>query len=262
MTTVRVLLDQFSEGELDLDQLAEAFRSRRWPPRQHATDAQAWGVHDDDPPSDDSWELVESDSRLSPTQYEVLAAAYEESHRTRKQAITEDASTYALSLIDGELVTGHLPGQHDQSTHGLHGMTGLFRRARSGGFTYSVAAHSHAKTGFALSPYPDRSKVVESRDFTPHVIERYRDDNRDLLQRPNHFLGAWREQDSAKGVDRVWLDVSIVIRNRAEAARVGHQFDQVAMYDLGKGQEIPLGGTGGKAALGDAPWRRVRSGDP
>jgi len=125
----------------------------------------------------------------------------------------------------------------------------LWDRAKEGGFTYNTVSGDQPTTGFALSVYPDRSRVIATRDFTPASIQEYRDANREVLSKPNHYLGAWRERDEDEGVDRVWLDVSIVQSDRAEAERVGQEFDQIAMFDLGEGTEISLGGKGGEVGL-------------
>lgn len=74
--SVTELLDALAAGQVDAATVAADFRTRRWPARHHSTDAQAWGVEDDPAPAPNSWELVESDSRLSTQQYLVLADAY------------------------------------------------------------------------------------------------------------------------------------------------------------------------------------------
>jgi hypothetical protein len=140
--------------------------------------------------------------------------------------------------------TFHLPGQHNQADHGRHGVRGLMARTTKGGFTYSVTNASHVKSGYALSPYPERSEVHDTKDMSSSVIKTYRDKNADLLGKPDHYLGAWRERAEEGKIDRVWLDVSIVKGSKAEAVAVGKEHNQIAMYDLAKGEEIPLGGSG------------------
>jgi len=77
MATVKALLDRLAAGGMTAAQVAADFRGRSWPARPQASDAQAFGVADGDPPGDDSWALVEADSRLSPAQYAVLMRAHE-----------------------------------------------------------------------------------------------------------------------------------------------------------------------------------------
>lgn len=74
-TTVQDLLDDLLAGRLSLDDVAQEFAKRDWPSPSQVTDAQAWGVTDDDAPDPDSWAAVNACSRLSPEQYATLAAA-------------------------------------------------------------------------------------------------------------------------------------------------------------------------------------------
>lgn len=81
VTTVRTILDQLAAGTITASAAAADFRARTWPPRAESTEAQAWGVEDYDPPAEDSWELVEADSRLSAPQRAVLRRAHLDAHR-------------------------------------------------------------------------------------------------------------------------------------------------------------------------------------
>jgi hypothetical protein len=149
--------------------------------------------------------------------------------------------------LHGVMAAGHpfhMPGKHNQKDHGRKGVKGLYSKAQSGGFTYKVSDSSQPKTGFALSPYPERSKVIPSASFGSGDIKDYAKANRDLLAKPDHYMGAWREKDGK--TDQMWLDVSVVKKTRAEGEKAGKQYDQKAMFDLGKGEEINLGGTGGQ----------------
>lgn len=81
MASVRELLDQLAAKKITVAQVAADFRARSWPPRQGPSAAAAWGVEDDEPAGDDSWALVESDSRLSAPQRAVLNRAFDDAHR-------------------------------------------------------------------------------------------------------------------------------------------------------------------------------------
>lgn len=74
--SVRDVLDRLAAGKMTLDDVAEDFRTRRWPALPKTSDAQAWGVQDDTPAPNNSWDVVNSDSRLTPEQYKTLADAY------------------------------------------------------------------------------------------------------------------------------------------------------------------------------------------
>jgi hypothetical protein len=129
-------------------------------------------------------------------------------------------------------------------------ITSLEDKARSGGFTYSTVSHKSPSKGFAFSPYPKRSKVIDTKAMTPAVMRQYISDNQDLLSKRGHFLGAWREQ--ADGVDRIWLDVSVVAPTKTQAMQLGRQYNQIAAWDLAGGKEVPLGGTGRTQGWGQA----------
>lgn len=83
MASVRRLLDDLAAGRLTTQAVAADFERRRWPARPQASTAQAWGVADDEPPGEDAWAVVEADSRLSPTQREMLGRAYDRAHARR-----------------------------------------------------------------------------------------------------------------------------------------------------------------------------------
>jgi hypothetical protein len=71
------ILDDLAAGRVSVDEAAADFAARTWPRLPATTDAQAWGVVDDPAPAPDSWTIVNADSRLSPTDYQTLAAAYQ-----------------------------------------------------------------------------------------------------------------------------------------------------------------------------------------
>lgn len=86
--SVRETIDHLVAGQVDLPEVISRFRRRSWPaPRSDASDpASAWGVGDAIAADPNSWEAVESDSRLTVAQYATLAAAYRLAQETRKAA--------------------------------------------------------------------------------------------------------------------------------------------------------------------------------
>lgn len=78
MDTVKDMLDALVSGQASLDDTAARFRARRWPARVLPdSPAQMWGIEDGEVSEADSWGAVDSDSRLTVAQYQVLAQAYE-----------------------------------------------------------------------------------------------------------------------------------------------------------------------------------------
>lgn len=76
MATVKDRLDQLAAGKMSLDQVAQDFATRKWPPRTPTTDGQFWGTEDVDAPDDNSWDAVNADSRLTTDQYAALCDAH------------------------------------------------------------------------------------------------------------------------------------------------------------------------------------------
>ncbi len=106
----------------------------------------------------------------------------------------------------------------------------------TGGFTYQPHTQDSPKDGVAFSPYPERGKVVPAASLTAQDIEDFQDANDDLLSKPDHYLGAWLNNDDGM----VYLDISVVTQDKSagnvQALLV--QYDQLAGYDLGAGKEI------------------------
>lgn len=90
MASVREVLDRLAAGQITLDAAADDFRSRSWPKLPTATDAEVWGVHDPAPAPEDSWDVVNSDSRLTSDQYAKLAEAYTEAVKRPVKAAGSD----------------------------------------------------------------------------------------------------------------------------------------------------------------------------
>lgn len=80
MATVKDMLDALASGQASLEQTAARFRTHQWslPARADDDIAAMWGQADDELPGENTWGVVDADSRLSPAQYQVLADAYEQ----------------------------------------------------------------------------------------------------------------------------------------------------------------------------------------
>jgi len=113
-----------------------------------------------------------------------------------------------------------------------------------GGFTYQMGTGREPHGGYAVSPYPQRSFAVEADRLKPVDIVRYLKKNKDMLEKEDHYLGAWHDPASHK----VFLDVSVVKQSAAEAERLCHEHDQIAYFDLQKFVSVtvnPLATSGG-----------------
>jgi hypothetical protein len=80
-----------------------------------------------------------------------------------------------------------------------------------------------------VSAYPDRSKVFDSADaLSEDDLLHYVVTNWDVLSLSDHYLGAWHDPKTGK----VYLDVSVVKSDEAEAKALALAKDQIAYFDL------------------------------
>lgn len=113
---------------------------------------------------------------------------------------------------------------------------------RSGGTTFNIADGKPVGKGkvFGVSIYPDRSVILDPKDLTADRVKQFIHDNADLLTNPENAVGTWLDKESGK----VYLDVSSALKDRALAEYAGFKYNQKAIWDSEKGEEIPTGGTG------------------
>ncbi len=97
-----------------------------------------------------------------------------------------------------------------------------------GGFTYQPIKGVERKTGFALSPFPGRSRAIAAKDIKPQDIAQYVIDNEDAFADSNNHLGLWHDPDSGM----VFLDVSVVVKTAKEADTLSRKYDQKAYFDF------------------------------
>lgn len=92
--------------------------------------------------------------------------------------------------------------------------------------------------GFCMSPYPDRSEflsdTLNDEEFQNYLKE-YCERNKDLLDKPNHCLGLWREENGP-----LWIDVSVVLEDASDCRTYGSESDQKAYFDLQLGEAITI----------------------
>ncbi len=72
------------------------------------------------------------------------------------------------------------------------------------------------------------------------VLQQYANAHAVPLREPGAHLGGWHDMDAG----HVVLDVSHNIRDKATALRLGHERNQIAIWDVKHGREIKTGGTG------------------
>ncbi len=108
-----------------------------------------------------------------------------------------------------------------------------------GGATYLVTQHEfHKGSGYAVSPYPERSRVFNNR-VGKDDIHKFLEDNKDLLDKKDHACGAFKDTDG-----KIFLDVSIVTKDKNYADELGRKYNQRSYYDFETGLAVDTGGTG------------------
>jgi hypothetical protein len=88
---------------------------------------------------------------------------------------------------------------------------------------------------YAVSVYPERGEIVPGK-ASPEVIAKFVEKNQDLLQDPKNSIGTWFNKQDGK----TYLDISVTTPDIKEAATLGKAKKQLAIFDLGKGEEISL----------------------
>ena len=105
-----------------------------------------------------------------------------------------------------------------------------------GGFTYEPVTGNSPEVGVAVSPYPEHSHHISGDASVEDIadeIERYVEDQGELLEDLDHHLGGWYDEVN----DEIVLDVSVV-RDREEAIGIMEEFGEDAVFDLGALEEI------------------------
>jgi hypothetical protein len=103
---------------------------------------------------------------------------------------------------------------------------------KTGGFTVS--------TGRARSPKGNMvaidGKVL--RNPTPQRLQKFLEDNKGILSRPDAAIGGWTSKRTGKPV----VEISRRIPSSKEATRLGKKFQQEGVYDTRTGQYTSTGG--------------------
>lgn len=136
----------------------------------------------------------------------------------------------------------HLPGEHDQETHGNRS-GGLAEDAiERGGFTYNpvrLKNRAAPRRGYALSIRKDTEKAFDAtiaREQLKGQIKEYVKKHRDLIKAKGNYLGGWYDTQTKK----IYIDISQVIRDKKEAVAAAKRAKQLAIYDLGNKETLPI----------------------
>ncbi len=93
---------------------------------------------------------------------------------------------------------------------------------------------------YAVSLYPERSVVILGEAVPEDLLQKFIEDNQDLLADPRNSIGLWYSDT----LHAIYLDVSATLPDKAEAVMLGERYNQEAIYDLGQDEVLDTGGTG------------------
>jgi len=107
---------------------------------------------------------------------------------------------------------------------------------KQGGASVHAATGEIPADGFMVSTYPKRSVVVDGPVKEADVAS-FLAKNKDVLKRPDNFLGTWYEEATGK----THLDISKRFTDKRKAFKTAERHNQLAIYDVatGKSPEAP-----------------------
>lgn len=104
-----------------------------------------------------------------------------------------------------------------------------------GGFSVDPRDGSDVRSGYAVAVHPELERTVDGpatgndlHDYIAHVKE--------ALSLPHRVFGGWR--DPATG--RVYLDVSVVVGDLAQAMTLARENAQLAVFDFSAMASLPV----------------------
>ena len=109
----------------------------------------------------------------------------------------------------------------------------LSETLKSGGLTIHIPDGERPISGFAVSTFKSEELQVKVTEFSESVISSYIESKSAFLSQPDIYLGTWVNEGM------VYLDLICVVPEKTLAITLAREHNQKAIYDLGKGEEIP-----------------------
>lgn len=103
-----------------------------------------------------------------------------------------------------------------------------------GGFSIIPASGENVTSGYAVSTYPARERIIIGRVIVDDLAD-YLREHADALTLPGRLFGGWR--DPASGA--AFLDVSVTTRDLSTALALALAHGQRAVFDLAALTSIP-----------------------
>lgn len=96
-----------------------------------------------------------------------------------------------------------------------------------GGGTWNPFTKDVPDSGFFYTPYPNTKLFDSYTDISAGAINDYIEENRELLEKDDHYLGIWHDDETGK----VYLDTSTRTMDASVARRECEKADQISFYD-------------------------------
>lgn len=159
----------------------------------------------------------------------------------------------AQKIIDAINQERHLPGKHNQKSHGGSGGRISSKLAQSvlekvkanGGLSVNMLSGNEPTAGYMVAKGTDLGDIVSADDFYDEakiqgILNSYFKKHKSELSGSDNYLGIWHNTEDGQ----VYLDVSQNILDRTEAIIAGQTRDQISIWDVVNFEEIGTGGTG------------------
>lgn len=175
------------------------------------------------------------------------------------ELLSEYAECYSTPFT---VVSKHLPGMHDQRTHARHRLAGALRPdvptfietrlKERGGLTAHRFTGFEPTEGYSVALDPAMSLEIlpdepedQVRDEIIDWVNRHTRKRGPSFDDKKVYIGGWLDQETG----HVWMDVvSVWPPDQLEQAkRAAAAANQIALYDLKNGVEVPTGGSGAVA---------------
>jgi hypothetical protein len=107
-----------------------------------------------------------------------------------------------------------------------------------GGFSVNPITGSEPSGAghYAVSTFPKRGKVFDGASITPDDLYNYMRGNMAVLSKPDAYFGGWRDPETGK----VYLDISRVTTDKAQAESLARRYNQIAYFDFGAGASVKV----------------------
>lgn len=159
-----------------------------------------------------------------------------------------------IPKLDAALnILRHLPGKHNQKSHGGGGgrissklsQSVLEKVRANGGLSVNMLSGSEPTAGYMVAKGTDLGDIVSADDFYDEakiqgILSSYFKKHKKELSGNDNYLGIWHNTEDGQ----VYLDVSQNILDRTEAIIAGQERNQISIWDVVNFEEIGTGGTG------------------